>query len=484
MTRLAISIGALLTGLVACGTTAAQSFTNNRGELGTFRANAAVRDLDAATLLQGLRTELRADGSEALKLRKSSRDVARGVSHHRMTQTIDGLEVIGGEMILHVDDATSQVLSIDTQFLSGTGLPRTPAIAASKAITVALRTLKAVNAERTNEPRLAFARAPDGKGHLVWVARVRYTDTEGTEQLDDVVADAVNGRLVDRVPRRHHALFRKVNHGRTGELLISEGGTTSDSSAANCYQFSGDTYRYLWNALGRDSFTGRGSTMQCYVHANVDNGYYEEGAVYLSDGDGFYYGNMSNARDVVAHEWGHGVVEFEANLHNGEAGMMNEMMADVLGAAVEASITGVTANTWKVAEDAATPGIPDDALRYMNDPALDGFSPDFYPDLRENHGAHFGAGIGDLAFYLLANGGTHPRGKTTLVVQGIGIDPAMKIYYLALRDYLLGNDDYAAGRDKMARVAQEQYGEGSLEHLSVCDAWTAVGVPNTGTYCP
>jgi vibriolysin len=401
-----------------------------------------------------------------------------------MTQTIDGLEVIGGEMILHVDNATSRVLSIDTQFLSGAGLPRTPAIEGRKAIAMALRILQAVNAEQSNEPRLAFARTPAGNGHLVWVARVRYNDSQGTEQLDDILANAVTGQLVERVPRRHHALIRKVNHGRTGELLISEGGTTSDTAAANCYQFSGDTYNYLWNSFGRDSFTGRGSTMQCYVHANVDNGLYEEGAIYLSDGYDPDYGNLADARDVVAHEWGHGVVEFEANLHNGEAGMMNEMMADVLGAAVEASITGVTPNTWKVAEDAYTPATPGDALRYMNDPALDGFSPDFYPDLREKHGAHEGSGIGSLAFYLLAAGGTHPRGKTTSFVQGIGIGPATKIYYLALRDYLLNNDGYVAASEKMARVAQEQYGEGSIEHLSVCSAWTAVGVPSTGVYCP
>jgi len=484
MARKAVLLGAALASFVACGTTAAQSPTHIRGELGTFRAGVVVRDQDAAAFLQGLRTELRADGSETLKLRKSSRDSARGVSHHRMTQTIDGIEVIGGEMILHVDEATSQVRSIDTQFLSGAGLPRSPAIEGSKAISLALRSLRALNAQRTTEPRLAFARTPDGKGHLVWVARVRYRQWQGAEQLDDILADAMTGQLVERVPRRHHALFRRVNHAQTGELLISEGGTTSDASAANCYQFSGDTYRYLWNAFGRDSFSGRGSTMQCHVHANLDNGFYEEGAIYLSDGDGFYFGNLANARDVVAHEWGHGVVEFEANMHNGEAGMMNEMMADVLGAAVEASMTGVTPNTWKFAEDASTPGIPDDALRYMNDPAQDGLSPDFYPDLRERHGAHYGAGIGNLAFYLLANGGAHPRGKTTLVVQGIGIERATRIYYLALRDYLLSNDGYVAGREKMARVAQEQYGEGSIEHLSVCAAWTAVGVPNTGTYCP
>jgi vibriolysin len=456
-----------------------------RGELGTFRSEAAVRDTDAAAFLEGMRKVLRAHGSESLKLRKSERDAARGMSHHRMTQTIDGLEVIGGEMILHVEDATSRVLSLDAQFLPGGGLPRTPSIEGSKAIDSALKSMQAVKPKRSTEPRLAFARTADGKGHLVWVARVRYMDPQGAEQLDDILADAITGKLVQRLPRIHHALNRRVNDERTGALLIAEGGTTTDIPAAKAYEYSGDTYNFFWSSYGRDSFNGRGGTMQCYVYSSVGNARYEEGATYYDDGDGVDYSNTSHSRDIVVHEWVHGVSESEANFaFIGEPAMLNEMMSDVFAATVDATINGVTPNTWKFGEEVYTPQIPDDAIRYMNNPRLEYFSRDFYPDLTESTGAHGGAGVGDLAFYLMATGGTHPRGKTTNVVNSIGIEPAARIYYLALRDYLLTQDGYVALAEKTARVAQEQYGAGSAEHSSVCSAWTAVGVPHSGSYCP
>ena len=456
-----------------------------RGDLGTFRSGAAVRDTDAAAFLEGMRKVLRAEGSESLKLRKSERDAARGMSHHRMTQTIDGLEVFGGEMILHVEDATSRVVSLDAQFLPGAGLPRAPAIERSQAIDSALKSLQAVNPKRSTEPRLAFARTADGKGYLVWVARVRYTDTEGAEQLDDILADAITGKLVQRLPRIHHALNRRVNDERTGAVLITEGGTTTDIPAAKAYEFSGDTYNFFWNAYGRDSFNGRGGTMQCYVYSSVGNARYEDGATYYDDGDGIDYSNTSHSRDIVVHEWTHGVSESEANFSfSGEPGMLNEMMSDVFAATVDASINGVTPNTWKMGEEVYTPQIPGDAIRYMDNPRLEYFSRDFYPELTAATGAHGGAGIGNLAFYLMAAGGTHPRGKTTIVVNSIGIGSAARIYYFALRDYLLTQDGYVALAEKTARVAQEQYGDGSAEHLSVCRAWTAVGVPYSGGYCP
>jgi vibriolysin len=458
-----------------------------RGDLGTFREDAAVRDTDADEFMERIRTVLRADGSESLKLRKSAHDSARGMSHYRMTQTIDGIEVLGGEMILHVEDATSRVLSIDAQFLSGAGLPRTPRIDGATAINTALKSLRAVNASRSSEPRLAFVRTSEGKGHLAWVARVRYTDSEGTQQLDDIMADAITGRLIQRSPRRHHALNRRVSDHSSGAVLIAEGGTTSDPDAANAYQFTGDTYNFFWNSYGRDSHTGRGTTMQVYVRAPTTGMYGEDGAVHLGDGEAPYFGSFANGRDIVAHEWTHGVAESEVNFgYLGEPGMLNEMMGDVFGAAVEASVTGVTANTWKFGEDVETPAIPGDAIRYMNDPARDiPSSRDFYPELRlATDSSYQGAGIGSLAFYLMANGGTHPRGKTTVAVNGIGIGAAAKIYYLALRDYLLQSDGFVALAEKTARVAQEQYGTDSVEHETVCRAWNAVGAPTSGTCCP
>ena len=51
------------------------------------------------------------------------------------------------------------------------------------------------------------------------------------------------------------------------------------------------------------------------------------------------------------------------------------------------------------------------------------------------------SGVGNLAFCLLANGGTHPRGKTTVVVPAIGLEKAIRILYKAQANYPDVDDD-------------------------------------------
>ncbi|RKH72003.1 hypothetical protein D7X96_06535 [Corallococcus interemptor] len=67
-----------------------------------------------------------------------------------------------------------------------------------------------------------------------------------------------------------------------------------------------------------------------------------------------------------------------------------------------------SADIWKIGEDVWTPATPGDALRYMNDPALDGSSLDDYGNFSSSTDPHQGSGISNLAFKLLATGGT-PR---------------------------------------------------------------------------
>ncbi len=73
------------------------------------------------------------DGREAYKIYLSHRDINNN-RHYRVRQTINGLEVIGGMAIIHVDKNTNVISSVDSQFLPGTGLSSTPAIAGSDAL--------------------------------------------------------------------------------------------------------------------------------------------------------------------------------------------------------------------------------------------------------------------------------------------------------------------------------------------------------------
>lgn len=459
-------------------------------DLGTFRNDPALQAADAETLMRGLRKALRASGAESLRLRRSNLDAARGMRHYRMAQTIRGLEVIGGEVILHVrDGATAQVTGISAQFLPDVGLAREPAFVAEEALRNGLAEIGARDARTVSAPRLAYARTPDGNGYLVWVARIEYTDVAGDSQLDDILVDAATARFVQRLPQKYDALNRQVRNYGSGSVLVNEGGTTTDVDAQHVYQFTGDTYNYYFSNFGRDSWNGAGALMRSYVHGTSDgqnNANFTPGnnSTNFGNGNGTTYGSFANGRDIVGHEWTHAVTSSEANLtYSGESGAINESMSDIFGAAVEAASTGVGANTWRVGEDVYTPATPGDALRYMGNPTQDGHSRDYYPQLQSGDDVHYGSGIGNLAFYLLTTGGTHPRGMTSTVVTGIGIANASRIFYLALRDYLQSSSNYAAAREQTGRVASEQFGVGSVQHVNTCNAWVAVGVPDGGTYC-
>jgi vibriolysin len=41
---------------------------------------------------------------------------------------------------------------------------------------------------------------------------------------------------------------------------------------------------------------------------------------------------------------------------------------------------------------------------------------------------HLNSGIANLAFKLMTTGGQHPRGRSTVVVGGLGIDAAARIW--------------------------------------------------------
>jgi vibriolysin len=173
------------------------------------------------------------------------------------------------------------------------------------------------------------------------------------------------------------------------------------------------------------------------------------------------------------------VTERESGLiYSGESGGLNEAMSDIFGAATESFVDGgktgtmvVSADTWKVGEDILPP-----ALRYMNDPALDGNSADFWTSSVGNLDVHYSSGVANLSFYLLSAGGTHPRGKSTVVVPALGIEKAIRIYYKAQVDILTPSSTYAQSANAFISAAQQLYGAAEVD--ATTKAWQAVGVGN------
>jgi Zinc metalloprotease (elastase) len=118
----------------------------------------------------------------------------------------------------------------------------------------------------------------------------------------------------------------------------------------------------------------------------------------------------------------------------------------------------------------------------MCDPAADGASADVWSSGVGNLDVHYGSGVGNLAFCLLADGGVHPRGKTTVVVPQIGLETAIRILYEAQANYMTSTTTYAGARTAMEQAAAALGYDQATQDAVGC-AWAAVLVGSAPASC-
>ncbi len=250
------------------------------------------------------------------------------------------------------------------------------------------------------------------------------------------------------------------------------------SPAVDAHVYAGLFYDYARSQLGRNGHAGSGLNMWSTVDvATLHNNaaYWGSRVGYGTVGTG--HRSMAGAPDIVAHEWGHGITEFESNLlYEKESGALNESFADMIGTAFGFA-TGLDPD-WVHGENWNTNGASN---RSLQNPPLHS-QPDFYggpywvntadctPSSGNDYcGVHTNSGVGNKFFYLLSTGGTFHG----IAVAGIGVSNAMTIVYRANRDYWSSTTNYATAR--AACMAAAMAFNPSYVN-SVKDAWAAVGV--------
>lgn len=425
-----------------------------------------------------------AAGSESFAARSVLQD-ERGQVHVRVRQSIAGLPVVGAELILHVEAKSGKVIGINGSFAPDSELPRSAAVNAGAAIEYAAAEYGIASSLALGAPELTYIVVEeDDSVRLAWTNVVSYRDEEG-EQVDRIFADALTGAAIARHPQIDHARNREIyDCGHTtvlpGTLLFTEGGSSSDSTAMAAYNNLGIAYDYYDDKHNRDSYDDEGATIRASVHYGdgVNNAAWAPQQLFwFGDGNGVQFSPLAFSLDIVAHEFTHAVDQETADLvgGNSEPGALNESIADCLGAAAEAYSDGsVNAGVWKIGDEVYTPGTSGDAIRYMNDPAING-DKDYYPGRSLSGNAHSHGGIQNLAFYLLVQGGSHPRGKTFHSVSSIGMTAAEKIFYRALAVYADSGTNFREMRDHTRQAAADLYGTNSTQHTAVFNAWAAVG---------
>lgn len=430
---------------------------------------------------------LRGSGEEQFRTVRVARD-EEGFAHLRLQQQHHGLAIIGAELVIHVKEETGEVTGVNGRLAPTDRLPVSAAMKSGAALESAIREAAIEAPWFLEAPYLTYVVDDSGTPRLAWAVRVAYWDEQGYEE-DRIFADAIDGSLAARHGLVWRAKYRKIynaNHGTAlpGTLMFVEGGSSADVDAQKAYDYSGNTYDYFSARHSRDSWNGSGAHIISTVHysTNYNNAFWNGSQMVFGDGDGSLFTGFARGLDVVAHELTHGVTQETADLiYSNESGALNEAMSDIFGNATEAYVRGVSSNTWKVGEDIYTPGTSGDAMRYMNNPTQDGSSRDYYPERYTGSldygGVHWNSGIGNLAFYLLSQGGSHPRGKTSVVVPSIGMVTAERIFYRALSTQMSPSTNFQGARQTTLQAATALHGPCSSQVSAVSKAWDAVGVP-------
>lgn len=454
----------------------------------------------------------------------------------RMQQRWNDLEVRGGDLVIQTT-MKGKVLAVSGQVISGIQLSLQPVRffdglyenAISDLLGVDGLVAAEINYNVLSPADLVVYANPEGGVHLAFETTVEFAH-DNHFYLERMLIDAQSQGLIVSETQIHSALDRRVHTARGGCLapifgtslpgnqLISEGGSSDDPIAQAAYDNTGATWWFYHHMFNRDSYDGNGIPLVSTVHVTFASGLFPtncspNNAAFLQapynqmlygDGDGVILKETAMSLDVTAHELTHGVTNSTSRLvYQRESGAINEAMSDIFGAGAEAWRQSLRAEgrtpadgnptnfqtfreTWLLGDDIAGSQLGD-ALRYMNNPTLDGRSPDFYPERNypgscspgagnDNCGVHTNSGIANLAFFLLVEGGNHPQGKTDVTVPGIGMVDALNIFYETNTQLLSQNATYEDLRFASAQAATNQFGAGSCQYIAVMKAWDAVGV--------
>ncbi|NRA71575.1 MAG: M4 family metallopeptidase [Gammaproteobacteria bacterium] len=507
------------------------------GDLGDTNQQSAARVLQNIVASQAA---YNANGNENFTIRRQWTDKL-GKTHSQFNQTINGLRVYGTSMTIHaeLDNPTVVVttnsalaeIGANSVVLTSTDAPASVyavsgvlavannnndsniiGLAATMSTSVSDAPLNTARQQSkklaltyaqyegnvVGNPELVYVYLPQsGETKLAWKIDIKY-DTADSFEHDIVFFDAQSSQELTRHPQVHRAKILRTytmdnavysDSSRPGRLLCSTGETCADASAQRAHSGASKVYDYYSTIHNRHSVNDGGMAVVSSVHtgSNWNNAVWYNSQMFYGDGDGSQFGDFTLSFDIIGHELTHGVTSFSANLvYRNESGALNEAMSDIMGASSDAWQRNTTQPIWSIGAAAYTPGTAGDALRYMNDPARDNSSKDYYPDryvgTQDNGGVHWNSGIANLAYVLLVDGGTHPRNKTTVVVPGLGLAKSEKIFYRALTTYFNSSTNFAAARTGTAQAAQDLYGENAK--VAVETAWCAVGVGSCPTTTP
>ncbi|MGY0231707.1 M4 family metallopeptidase [Longispora urticae] len=526
---------ALVAGLLAAVSTSAQAAPPSLQDQAVASAESSIRSHPAA---------INAAPGDAYTVARTVTEPG-GASHVRYNRTHNGLPVLGGDFVVH-NAPGGGLASVTNGLTAPLAVPAKATVPADRAASAARSHFKGdISGVRT--PRLVVD-ATSGTGRLAWETVVTGTHAQ-TPSVLHVLTDARTGAVtgsfdevktlgpgvvgtgtgdvapalnvagtgnsiysgtvtVDTTPS-YSLVDPSHGNGTTCDMNQGSGACTTFTDADNVWgdgtqsnrQSAGVdahygaalTYDYFKNVHGRNGIFGNGAGVPSRVHfgSNYINAFWNGSTMTYGDG-------QSNQRplvaiDVAGHEMGHGITEniIPGGLtYSGESGGLNESASDIWGSMVEYYAGNASdPGDYLIGEKINIFG-NGNPLRWMYDPKLDGSSKNCWYDGIGNIDVHYSSGVGNLAYYFLAEGSsaTAPLCAGASPVTGLGRAKAEKIWYRAMDLYFTSSTKYVAAGTNDSRAATlsaatDLYGLCSTEYKTVQAAWAGVNVAGEDAPC-
>ncbi|SHE59557.1 M4 family metallopeptidase [Streptoalloteichus hindustanus] len=418
-------------------------------------------------------------GVGALEVLSSRTTPAGGVV--RLQQTIDGVPVLGGQVV-EVLDRSGALVSAHGRTARGRAgsFPADRTAAAEGAARSALDRVAGESGQGVTDLRVAESRpywydasllGAEGATDAVPAFQVTVAG-KGAEDRWTVVVDAGSRAALATWSDTHEAVNRAVcdanrttvdgnddsafRCGTAFRVSRREGGRPSSVADVNkVYDFFGDTSKFyaskvdadLTDLIGVDYGDGAGKALRATVRVCVSGEKCPyQNAFWSPQAQQMVFGEGVTTDDVTGHELTHGVTEHISGLvYRGESGAINESLSDIFGEFVDltnGSSDDTAGNRWKMGEGSALGVIRDMANPPAhNDPDRKGSSLWYprYQTARDNSiFVHRNSGVGNKAAALIADGGSFNGQR----IRGIGIDKSASLWW-SVQNLLTSGADYA-----------------------------------------
>lgn len=535
-------------------------FFEKAGELGWIKIK-ENKKIEINSIFTTYKNKFFRESGYEMILKKTKEDNI-GFTHYYYQQQYQGKNIEGGEFILHKSSVGA--ITGNGKLYTPQKISATANITEASALENALAVIKAKQYKWQNafyENKIKQRKGDGGatyypKGTMVFlyddkVLSLRlcyrfYIQAVDVENSFCVYIDAASGGIIKKIPLTNSCSAGTFTSNWYGQQTVFTFANNPFELEDNCtpsvYQTNDATTLFndvftdadnnwttdkqrsaatsLWGirttrdwfatVFGRNGHGNGGEDIDIYhgytfANGNTNNANYSfdptgDDEIRFGIGNTAFVTDDWNPIDVCAHEFTHGVDQYEGALvYEKESGALDESFADIFGEYIEFKTLG--ANNWGVGWHMLVNNNPgsNNPIRNFVNPliiATGPQQPNTYlglswtpvtgPDPGDNWGVHINSGVQNQMFYLLTVGGSGwNNGQTCQApanngfpwsVSGIGIEKSIQIAYRVLTVYMGNNSTYFDARNAWVAAAVDLFGPCSFEAIQVGRAWYSVGI--------